>query len=188
LAVGRLVEAISQGRYWPETCIFVNEDDPQNGFDHVDGHRSLCLVISPYTKRGAVVSHFYNQTSVLHTMERMLGLGPMNQLDAMAPTMEDCFTEKADLTPYVLVKNNIPLDEMNPLPAAQPGTKKAKSQQAVMDLSRPDLNDDDAFNRQLWQAAKGPNVPYPAHLAGAHGRGLELLHLKLQKDHDDDDD
>ena len=74
LAVGRIVERISQSRFWPKTCIFVIEDDPQNGFDHVDGHRSLCLVVSPYTKRGAVVSKFYNQTSVLHTMSRMFGI------------------------------------------------------------------------------------------------------------------
>ncbi len=192
LAVGRLVEAISRSRYWADTCIFVNEDDPQNGFDHVDGHRSLCLVISPYTKRCAVVSRFYNQTSVLHTMELMLGLGPMNQLDAMAPTMEDCFTDKADLTPYALVKNNIPLDEMNRPPAtrpsSRPSTQNAKPPQATMNFSRPDVNDDDAFNRQLWRAAKGPDVPYPAHLAGAHGRGLETLRLKLQKGRDGDDD
>jgi YVTN family beta-propeller protein len=191
LAVGRLVEAISQSRYWPDTCVFVNEDDPQDGFDHVDGHRSLCLVASPYTKRGAVVSHFYNQTAVLHTIERILGLGPMNQLDALAPTMEDCFTDKPDLTPYVAVKNNIPLDEMNKVPASMPTTAPklpAGAKHVAMDFSRPDLNNDDEFNRLLWLDAKGPGEPYPAQFAGAHGRGLKALHLRLDKDKDKDDD
>ena len=79
LALGRVVDAITHSKFWPDTCIFVVEDDPQSGFDHVDGHRSLCLVISPYSKHHAVVSNFYNQTSVLHTMELMLGcpFGPV---------------------------------------------------------------------------------------------------------------
>ena len=191
LAVGRLVEAVSKSRYWKDTCIFVNEDDPQDGFDHVDGHRSLCLVVSPYTKREAVVSHFYNQTAVLHTIERILGLEPMNQLDALAPTMEDCFTDKADLTPYVAMKNNIPLDEMNKVPATMPATAPklhAGTKHVAMDFSRPDLNNDDEFNRLLWLDAKGPGEPYPAQFAGAHGRGLKALHLQLDKDKDKDKD
>lgn len=202
LALGRLVEAISKSRFWPKTCIFVNEDDPQDGFDHVDGHRSLCLVVSPYTKRGAVVSKFYNQTSVLHTIERILGLPPMNQFDAAAPTMEDCFTAKPDLTPYTALKNNIPIDEY--ASGAKPSINEpsgpdrkapvpipASPHTSVdFDLSRPDRINDDAFNRLLWLDAKGPDVPYPAHLAGAHGRGLKALGLRLdatsRKDDDDD--
>src|SRR5205823_7506585 len=97
LALGRLVEAVSRSAFWKQTCIFVIEDDPQDGFDHVDGHRSVCLVISPYTKRGQVVSQFYNQTSVVHTMERILGLPAMNQLDGLAPLMTACFMDKPDL-------------------------------------------------------------------------------------------
>ena len=94
-AVGRLVEAISHSRFWPKTAIFVNEDDPQAGFDHVDGHRSICLVISPYAKRRTVVSQFYNQCSVLHTIERILDLPTTSQLVAQSPLMTACFTEKA---------------------------------------------------------------------------------------------
>src|SRR5205823_1704046 len=93
LALGRIIDAISHSPFWKQTVIFVNEDDPQAGFDHVDGHRSLCLVVSPYTKRKRVISNFYNQTSVLHTIEQILGIPPMNQMDAMAPLMGDCFTE-----------------------------------------------------------------------------------------------
>src|SRR5207249_2594379 len=82
LALGRIVEAISQSRFWPETCVFVIEDDPQNGWDHVSGYRTTAFVASPYTRHGAVVSTQYNQTSLLRTIELMLGLPPMNQLDA----------------------------------------------------------------------------------------------------------
>src|SRR5439155_21245740 len=109
LALGRVVEAVSHSRFWPKTCLFVVEDDSQDGFDHVDGHRSICLVISPYTRRGAVVGRFYNQTAVLHTLERMLGLPPMNQMDAMAPTMEACFARIADLRPFACRPNRVPL-------------------------------------------------------------------------------
>jgi DNA-binding beta-propeller fold protein YncE len=170
LALGRLVEAISGSRFWQDTCIFVNEDDPQAGFDHVDGHRSLCLVVSPYTKRGEVVSAFYNQGSVLHTMARMLGLPPLNVMDALAPTMEACFTSKPDLRPYTALPSNIPLDEMNPPKATAT---------VAMDFSRPDRIDDDALNRILWEAAR-PGVPYPAQLVGAHGKGLGRLGLRVE--------
>jgi len=200
LALGRLIEAISKSQFWSKTCIFVNEDDPQDGFDHVDGHRSLCLVVSPYTKRHAVVSRFYNQTAVLHTIERILGLPPMNQLDALAPTMEDCFTAKPDFTPYAALKNNIPLDEMNAgkaVPSEPTGPDhKAPAPMPTsvhgsldFDLSRPDRINDDAFNRILWHDAKGDATPYPVQFAGAHGRGLKALGLRLdgQRRKDDDD-
>lgn len=167
LALGRIVEAISKSRFWKDTCIFVNEDDPQDGFDHVDGHRSLCLVISPYTHRGRVVSRFYNQGSVLHTMELMLGLPPMNQLDGAAPSMEACFRSRPDFRSFKALPNRVPLDEKNPLGPA-----------LAMDFTRPDRVDDDALNRVLWAAAKGA-LPYPSHLAGAHGKGLKRLGLKL---------
>ncbi|WLT30672.1 bifunctional YncE family protein/alkaline phosphatase family protein [Geothrix sp. PMB-07] len=176
LALGRLVEAISKSRFWKDTCIFVNEDDPQDGFDHVDGHRSLCLVISPYTKRGKVVSRFYNQTSVLHTMELMLGLPPMNQLDGAAPAMQACFTAKPDFRPFQALPNRVPLEEKNPSGPA-----------ISMDFSRPDRIDDNALNRVLWMAEKGA-APYPAHLAGGHGKGLKRLGLKLDTQSATEDD
>jgi YVTN family beta-propeller protein len=179
LALGKLVEAISRSRYWASTCIFVNEDDPQDGFDHVDGHRSLCLVVSPYTKRGEVVSSFYNQSSVLHTIERILGLPPMNQLDAVAPTMEDCFVEKPDLTPYTAEPNRIPLDERNKMSSDRRGEGwRDRTLSEEFDFTRPDRIDDDLMNRILWFAAKGGAVPYPTAYAGAHGRGLRPLGLK----------
>ena len=96
LALGRIVEAVSKSRFWPETVILVTEDDPQAGLDHVDGHRTVGLVISPYTRRNAVVRTNYNQISLLRTIELILGLPHMNQLDLVAEPMSDCFQDKAD--------------------------------------------------------------------------------------------
>jgi phosphoesterase family protein len=174
------VEGISKSRFWPRTCIFVIEDDPQDGFDHVDGHRSLCLVISPYTTRGAVVHQFYNQTSVLHTIERILGLPAMNQFDSLAPLMRDCFTRRRDLRPYVSRANRIRLDEMNPPLAALQGRAREWARTSVaLDFRHMDAAPEDTLNRILWHAARGVDAPYPVHLAGAHGRGLKALRLKL---------
>jgi YVTN family beta-propeller protein len=166
LAVGKIVDALSHGRYWKDSCVFVTEDDPQDGFDHVDGHRSSCLVISPYTKRNAVVSDFYNQTSVLHTMELMLGLPPMNQLDSLAPTMSGCFNPKPDLAPFTVLANLIPLDQRNPAKTALQGRALDMANLSLaLPLDEPDQADEDTLNRILWYAAK-PNVPYPAQFAG----------------------
>jgi phospholipase C len=110
LALGQIVEVLSRSRFWPETCLFVIEDDPQDGWDHVSGFRTTAYVASPYTRRGVTVSTQYNQTSLLRTMELMLGLPPMNQLDATATPMFDCFTNTPDLTPFTAVPSNIALD------------------------------------------------------------------------------
>ncbi|HEX8913267.1 MAG TPA: alkaline phosphatase family protein [Humisphaera sp.] len=185
LALGRVVDAISHSRFWKDTVIFVNEDDPQNGFDHVDGHRSLCLVVSPYTKRGAVVSRFYNQSSVLHTITRIFGLPPLNQQVAQSPTMEDCFAEKPDLTPFKHLPNVIPIDEPNKKKAAM-GAREAKLM-AEMDFSKPDLIEDDDLNEILWLAMR-PGEPYPKAWSGAHGKGLAKLGLKVDPNAKKDDD
>jgi len=188
LALGRIVEGISRSKFWPKTCIFVIEDDPQSGFDHVDGHRSICLVASPYTKRHAVIGRFYNQTSVLHTMELILGIPPMNQMDSLAPVMSECFTNTPDLSPYVALPNQVPLDEM-PKPVAQLHGKELywAKKLAAMRFDQPDLNDDNVLNRILWHSVKGVDAPYPAAFAGAHGKGLQALGLKLVSEDDDDD-
>ncbi len=188
LALGRLVEAISHSRFWPETVIFVIEDDPQDGFDHVDGHRSLCLVVSPYTRRGALVSRFYNQTSVLHTMQRILGLLPMNQMDSMAPLMTEVFTDEPDLTPFVALPNRVPLDEMNRDLAELRGAELVWARKSLeLNFAVVDGPDDDTLNRILWHDAKGVDAPYPGHLAGAHGTGLKALNLYIDPDLEEDD-
>ena len=94
--------------------IFAIEDDPQNGFDHISGYRTTAYLAGPYVKRGAVIHTQYNTTSILRTIEQILGLAPMNQFDASATPMFDCFTEKPDFRPFLSVPNFIALDELNP--------------------------------------------------------------------------
>jgi YVTN family beta-propeller protein len=190
LALGRVVEAITRSSFASNTVIFVIEDDPQSGYDHVDGHRSLCLIISPYTRRGAVISTFYNQAGVLHSMERILGLPPMNQQDAMAPLMFDCFTNTPSFAPYAALPNNVNLAEgiagtAKLSPVQRYWAKRARK----LDLSKPDRIDDNVFNRFIWHSIKGA-ARYPSEFVGAHGRGLKKLGLVLDKsqpNRDDDD-
>ncbi|MBI5383753.1 MAG: beta-propeller fold lactonase family protein [Verrucomicrobia bacterium] len=163
LALGQIVEAISRSRFWKETCIFVIEDDPQNGWDHVSGYRTVAFVISPWTKRGQVVSTQYNQTSVLRTMELILGLPPMNQMDATATPMFDCFAAAPDFTPYTALTNNVPLDQLN-APAKElsdPLLRRHAYASARLPLDQVDQCPEDLLNRILWHAMKGPAAPYP---------------------------
>jgi len=188
LALGRVVEAVSHSRFWTNTVIFVIEDDPQSGYDHVDGHRSICLVISPYTKRSQVISTFYNQAGVLHTMERILGLPPMNQQDAMAPLMFDCFTNVPNQAPYQALPSNINLAEgTSGTGALSPKQKYWAKKLRTLDFSKPDNLNEDLFNRYIWFTIKG-DAPYPAKFVGGHGRGLKKLGLFLDKNAKDDDD
>jgi hypothetical protein len=162
LALGQIVEAVSNSKFWKETCILVTEDDPQAGLDHVDGHRTVGLVISPYTKRGEVVSTYYSQINMIRTIENILGLEPMNRLDLNAEPMTVCFTEKPDFTPYRMVKNNIPLDLLNPPLSALSGKKLYWAKKSLeQDLADLDRIDEDTFNRIIWHAVKGYDRPYP---------------------------
>ncbi len=163
LAFGRIVEAISRSRFWKETCIFGIEDDPQAGWDHVSGYRTTAYVASPYTKRGAVVSTQYNTTSLLRTMELILGLPPMNQMDATATPMADCFTDTPDFTPFAAMPNNVPLDQMNPEPKAVSDAllRQHAYASARLPLARVDECPEDLLNRILWHAMKGSQTPYP---------------------------
>jgi YVTN family beta-propeller protein len=164
LAFGQIVEAVSHSRFWTNTCIFAIEDDPQNGWDHVSGYRTTAYIASPWTKRGAVVRTQYNQTSLLRTIELMLGLPPMNQMDATATPMFDCFTHAPDFTPFDAVTNNVPLDEMNGRPKriSDPQLRKDALASARLPLQKADQCPEDALNRILWRAAKGSQAPYPA--------------------------
>lgn len=155
LALGRLVEAVSKSKYWPETAIFVIEDDAQNGPDHVDAHRTVGLVISPYTKRGHVDSTQYSTVSMIRTMELILGLPPLSQYDAAARPMFASFTDKADLTPYQHEGARIDLNAVN--------TKMAygSDRSSKMDFSDYDRVDDFELNEILWRSIKGVNAPLP---------------------------
>ena len=163
LAFGRIVEALSHSKFWPETAIFAIEDDPQSGWDHVSGYRTTAYCISPLAKRGAVVSTQYNTTSVIRTIEQILGLPVMNQFDASATPMFDCFQEQADLTPFVAVPNRVPLAQMNPAPAAitDPVLRRDAIASAKMNFREADKAPEDQLNRILWRATKGTGVPYP---------------------------
>jgi DNA-binding beta-propeller fold protein YncE len=164
LAFGRIVEAIGRSKFWKDTVIFGIEDDPQDGWDHVSGYRTTAYVISPYTKRGLVVSTPYNQVSILRTIEQILGLPPMNQFDAAADPMFDCFTETPDFEPFKAVPNRIALDEMNPPKEkiADPLLRRHAAQSARLNFKRVDACPEDVLNRILWHAVKGSSVPYPA--------------------------
>lgn len=163
LALGRIVEGLSHSRFWPETAIFVIEDDPQAGWDHVSGYRTTAYCISPYAKHGAVVSSQYNTTSLIRTMEQILGLPPMNQFDASATPMWDCFTDTPDLAPYVARPTNIPLDQMNPGTQAiqDPILRRDAEVSAKINFREVDKAPEDVLNRILWRAMRGSSEPYP---------------------------
>jgi len=190
LALGRVVEGLTKSRFWQDMVIFSIQDDPQTGADHVDGHRSFCLVASPYAKRGGqVVSRFYNQSSVLHTICRIFGVAPMNQLVAMAPVMAECFQQTSDATPYTCQKSDVAINELNPDPKAAPNKTQASlaPQTLDMDFSKPDLIDADAlvFSRWAWSTVRGDEA-FPSAYFGAHGKGLQALGLILDPNADDD--
>lgn len=163
LAFGQIVEALSHSRFWAETCVLGIEDDPQAGWDHVSGYRTTAYVASPYTRRHEVVSTRYNQTSLLRSMELILGLPPMNQMDATATPLFDCFTSTPDLSPFQSVTNHIPLDQMNPDPKKVTDSllRKGAYASARFRLEKPDQCPEDQLNRILWHAMKGSSTPYP---------------------------
>jgi YVTN family beta-propeller protein len=164
LALGRVVEAISNSPYWKDSVIFVIEDDAQNGVDHVDGHRTIGYVISPYTKRGVVDSRYYTQIDMIRAMEQILGLPPMNQMDmAVEPTsMRQVFTHAPDFSPFRYLPNQVPLNELNPSLAGLTGVQREWAVASnAMNFSRPDIAGEDALNRAIWYATKGFDVPYP---------------------------
>ncbi|NYG08668.1 YVTN family beta-propeller protein [Phycicoccus badiiscoriae] len=153
-ALGQLVSTVSHSKYWKDTAIFVVEDDGQDGPDHVDAHRSPALVISPYTQRGIVDSHFYNQTSALRTMELLMGLGPLTQYDAAAVPMIWTFGDRANLTPYEALAPQQSLAAKNPANATS-----AMTPQAMM--GRPDQVDAHVLNEEIWRSVRGPHANMP---------------------------
>ena len=165
LALGRVVDAVSHSPYWDDTAIFVLEDDAQDGADHVDAHRSIAFVISKYSPGSVAqpyVEHrFYTTVNMVHTMETLLGLSPMNQNDAYAPVMSGLFAGKGDQPAYKAddrnLKNSL-IYETNR--ATAPGAKISSK----MDFSRPDAADAAQLNRVLWKDQKGnTRAPKPQH-------------------------
>ncbi len=162
LGLGMIVEAITRSRFWPRTAIFVLEDDAQNGPDHVDSHRSPAFVISPYVRRGSIDSTMYNTTSMLRTMELILGIGPMTHFDAGARPMHACFTSKPDLRPFASVPARVSLEEVNPKASA------TAARSLKLDFREADLIDDDELNEILWIAVRGTTPPAPTRSYFAH--------------------
>lgn len=132
LAVGRMVDEISHSTYWKDSAIFVVEDDSQAGLDHVDGHRAPVQVISPYAQHGTVDSHYYSQITMVRTIEQILGIHPMNQLDSAATPMYGAFTSKADDTPFTAVPNRTSLTlGVSPQPSCGSDTPAAQNAEAA---------------------------------------------------------
>ncbi len=166
LALGRIVEAIAKSRFWKNTVIFVTEDDSQAGWDHVSAYRTTGQIISPYSRLQRTVSTNYNQTSVIRTIEQILGLPPMNVIDATALPMFDCFVPDASGYQYAAVPNLVPLDKMNPALSELGGKARHYAELSLRpEFDLIDSGHDDVMNRILWFAAKG-RVKYPKKLAG----------------------
>ena len=155
LALGRVVDAIANSAYWKDSAIFVVEDDAQSGPDHVDSHRSVALVASPFAKRGFVDHTFYSTSGILRSMELILGLPPMSQYDAAATPFFNAFQSTPDLSAYRRITPNVALDDRNPPNAVGAAASRA------MNFSDADLTPEEPLNEIIWASVKGPGVPMP---------------------------
>jgi YVTN family beta-propeller protein len=162
-ALGKLVDTVSHSAFWKDTAIFVIEDDAQDGPDHVDAHRVLAQVISPYTQTGRVDSTFYSSMSMLRTMELILGVKPMTQFDAAATPLIDSFTDRPNFAPFTAQKPQVDLNEVNP-----PNAPLA-AQSAAMDFTREDRAPRAVLNQAIWQSVKGAGSRMPAPHNGLAG-------------------
>jgi YVTN family beta-propeller protein len=166
VALGRMVEAISRSRFWPESAIFVLEDDAQNGPDHVDAHRSVLLVLSPWARRGAVDSTLYTTSGVLRTIELLLGLPSMSQYDASATPLFAAFATQPDATPYAVRPARTAIHETNREDA--PGAQAS----LLMDLAKPDLAPELELNEILWKSIRGADSAMPPPTRAAFVRPI----------------
>src|SRR6266436_3045832 len=164
-AVGRLVEAVSSSAYWKDTAIFIVEDDAQSGPDHVDSHRSVGLAISAYNRPGALIHKFHNTVSMIRTIEMLLGIPPMNQLDASAIPM-DIFQETPDLTPYKAVLPTIAADNLMTHKPKDKGTAEWMKKSNRQNFAHADMADPKVLNAVIWFACtgSGSNLPQTAQL------------------------
>jgi YVTN family beta-propeller protein len=162
LALGQVVEGLSKSKFWPKMAIFVVEDDSQNGVDHVDGHRTVALAISPYTRRGHVDSTMYSHQSMLKSIEMILGLPSMSLFNLIANDMRASFTNTPDLAPFTSIIPKQDLLQLNPPLTALSGERKAGAlASARMNFSVPDDVPTDKLNRIVWHEIKGWTTPYP---------------------------
>jgi YVTN family beta-propeller protein len=168
LALGQIVERLTRSRFWKDMAIFVVEDDAQAGIDHVDGHRTVALAISPYTRRGAVDSTYYSHLSMVKTIERMLGLPTLSLFDLISDDMRNSFQMTPDYTPYTAVEPKQSLFDVNPsLGALKGAQRKGAVASMKMDFDVPDDVPSQTLNRILWHEARGWKTPYPVARQGA---------------------
>jgi hypothetical protein len=162
LALGRIVERISQSPIWKDTLILVTEDDAQNGVDHVDGRRTIALAIGPHVRRDVVDSNHYNHTALIRTIQEIYRIPQRTRAYQAARPMTSIFTADTDTRPYRHLDNNIQLDEMNPPLKALNGRQLWAAKQSLA-MNFKDIDDipADLLNRVLWGDAKGWNTPYP---------------------------
>ncbi len=172
LALGMFIEHLSKSPIWKETAVFVLEDDAQNGSDHVDAHRSIAFVAGGFVKHHFTDHTMYSTSSMLRTIELILGIPPMSQYDAAAEPMWRCFTGKANLTAYTAKPNNIDLSEKNK--AVNALSKKSEQ----FNFAQADAINDFEFNEVLWKGIKGINSKVPAPTRGA------FLKVNKKKDND----
>jgi len=166
LALGRVVEGLTHSRFWPSMAVLVVEDDAQNGVDHIDGHRTVALAISPYARRNVIDSTFYAQPSMVKTIELMLGLPALSMFDLVATDMRASFVdpgEEPDFTPYTAIVPRQSLFDVNPPARSLPReeAREAALASARMRLDVPDAAPSDLLNRILWHDARGWDTPFP---------------------------
>ncbi len=170
LAIGRIIDYVSHSSVWSSSAIFIEEDDAQNGVDHIDGHRSPGYVVSPYAVQNGKTDHtYYTQVNMTRTIEQILGLPPMNQFDLVASPMTTDFVTgtppASNFNPWSHVKNRVALDlGVTPSPAASPLAKawmQAKAQMFAGKSTKPDSVDPDALSHLNWYEATGFTRPFP---------------------------
>jgi hypothetical protein len=159
LALGRLVEAVSHSEFWTDTAIFVVEDDAQDGPDHIDSHRTVAQVISPYSQHGAIDSTFYSTVSMLRTMELILGVEPMTIFDATATPMSACFSASPNDAAYDAIVPGTSLTAVNAASAPMAAFSSR------LDFSRPDALPEELVNEALWKDIKGADSEMPEPVA-----------------------
>jgi YVTN family beta-propeller protein len=166
-AVGRIVEGLSRSTFWKSMLIFVVEDDAQDGLDHVDGHRTLALAVSPYIRRGAIDSTFYSQPSMVKTIELILGLPTMSLFDFIANDMRNSFQAEPDFAPYAAVEPKQSINELNPpLHSLEGRARQDAEASARMNFLVPDAVPAERLNAILWRNAKGTGAKVPAPIRG----------------------
>jgi len=169
LALGRIIEALTKSRFWKNTVVFVTEDDSQSGWDHISAYRTTGFVISSYSRLQQSVHTNYNQTCIVRTIEQILGIPPMNAMDATALPMFKCFSDHASDFVYHTVPNQIPLNEMNPSLTLLKGKSLYYAKQSLRpEFEHIDGGNDDLLNKIIWFDAKGKQS-YPQKFAGKEG-------------------